>query len=77
MIYLDHGATSFPKPPEVVRAMEAALKTMQRAAADGADLKGGAGLRNVLDWRRISEQWEGAFSSLTPEITVEITLEEP
>lgn len=62
---------------KTARAMDAALKTMQRAAADGADLKGGAGLRNVLDWRRISEQWEGAFSSLTPEITVEITLEEP
>ena len=25
MIYLDHGATSFPKPPEVVRAVEVAM----------------------------------------------------
>ena len=28
MIYLDSGATSFPKPPGVVRAMETALEAL-------------------------------------------------
>ena len=27
MIYLDHGATSFPKPPEVIRAVGEAMAT--------------------------------------------------
>ncbi len=62
---------------KTARAMAAALRTMQKAAADGADLKGGAGLRSVLAWRRIAARWEGAFPFLTPEITVQIALEEP
>ena len=46
------------------------------AGADGVDLKGKAGLRALFSWRHISQQWEEAFASLTPDITVQITLEE-
>ena len=35
MIYLDSGATSFPKPPGVVRAMETALRTCANPGRGG------------------------------------------
>ena len=35
MMYLDHGATSFPKPPGVVRAMETALRTCANPGRGG------------------------------------------
>ena len=62
---------------KTTRAMDTALKIMQEAGADGVDLKGKAGLRALFSWRHISQQWEEAFASLTPDITVQITLEEP
>ena len=62
---------------KITRAMDTALKIMQEAAADGVDLKGKAGLRALFSWRHISQQWEEAFVSLAPDITVQITLEEP
>ena len=35
MIYLDHGATSFPKPPQVSRAVLSALKTCANPGRGG------------------------------------------
>lgn len=35
MIYLDNGATSFPKPPEVVRAVETALRVCANPGRGG------------------------------------------
>lgn len=35
MIYLDHGATSFPKPPQVARAMVKALETCANPGRGG------------------------------------------
>lgn len=35
MIYLDHGATSFPKPPAVCRAMQQALQTCANPGRGG------------------------------------------
>ena len=35
MIYLDHGATSFHKPPEVAQAMQRALQTCANPGRGG------------------------------------------
>ena len=51
MIYLDNAATSFPKPPEVIRAMAGVMEKIGgnpgRAGHAGA-LAGGVELRGEL-----------------------------
>ena len=42
MIYLDSGATSFPKPPGAVRAMETALRTCAHPGRGGSPAAGAA-----------------------------------
>ena len=50
MIYLDHGATSFPKPPEVVKAMERALESCANPGR-GGHKPAMAAAKTVLDCR--------------------------
>lgn len=56
------------------RAMAEAFAVLRRADADGAGLKGRAGLTDPLRWTALSRAWEKTFSELTPEITVKLTL---
>ena len=56
------------------RAMVQAFAILRRADADAAGLKGRAGLASPLRWNVLSREWEDAFSALSPEITVHLTL---
>ena len=56
------------------RAMMQAFAILRRADADAAGLKGRAGLASPLRWNVLSREWEDAFSALSPEITVHLTL---
>ena len=58
----------------VARAMTQAFAVLRRADADGAGLKGRAGLASPLRWKDLSRAWEGSFSRLPAEITVRLSL---
>ena len=65
MIYLDHGATSFPKPPQVARAMAKALDTCANPGRGGHKLAMEAA-RTVLACRTEA----GRFFDCDPEKVV-------
>ena len=56
------------------RAMVQAFAILRRADADAAGLKGRAGLSGPLRWNTLSREWEEAFSGLTLEAAVHLTL---
>lgn len=62
MIYLDNGATSFPKPPEVEKAMVQALRTCANAGRGGYSAADAAA-RTVYTCRETA----GKLFSLNPE----------
>lgn len=64
MIYLDHAATSFPKPPEVGRAMERALRTCANPGR-GGHAPAMEAARVVYDCR---EQAAALFSCLPEQV---------
>lgn len=56
------------------QAITEAFAVLRRADGDAAGLQGRAGLADPLRWGRLSQVWEESFSTLTPEVTVHLTL---